>query len=51
MSPIGIAGDNTEYRPGDDFWVSSGLFLGLVAFGGNGTSVLGLALIVMLALT
>ena len=26
----GIAGDNTEYRPGDDFWVSSGLFLGLV---------------------
>ena len=30
VSPIGIAGDNTEYRPGDDFWVSSGLFLGLV---------------------
>ena len=27
----GIAGDIiTEYRPGDDFWVSSGLFLGLV---------------------
>ena len=30
VSPIGIAGDNTEYRPGDDFLVSSGLFLGLV---------------------
>ena len=30
VSPIGIAGDNTEYGPGDDFLVSSGLFLGLV---------------------